>query len=124
MERRVAVVAAGLRRFALILAGLSGVTAAFGLLFSALSGGNVDRTVSIAFDLVGIFFLVAGFFVGNRGPVRLKGHASVPLFGERRMRWATLDERHEAISDSAIFIAVGIAMIIIGVTIDSRYRLF
>jgi hypothetical protein len=124
MERRVAIVAAGLRRFALILAGLSGVTAAFGLLFSALSGGNVDRTVSIAFDLVGIFFLVAGFFVGNRGPVRLKGHASVPLFGERRMRWATLDERHDAISDSAIFIAVGIAMIIIGVTIDSRYRLF
>jgi hypothetical protein len=124
MERRVAVVAAGLRRFALILAGLSGVTAAFGLLFSALSGGNVGRTVSIAFDLVGIFFLVAGFFVGNRGPVRLKGQASVPLFGERRMRWATLDERHEAISDSAIFIAVGIAMIIIGVTIDSRYRLF
>ena len=124
MERRVAVVAAGLRRFAFLLAGLSGVTAAFGLLFSALSGGNVDRTVSIAFDLVGIFFLVAGFFVGNRGPVRLKGQASVPLFGERRMRWATLDERHEAISDSAIFIAVGIAMIIIGVTIDSRYRLF
>jgi hypothetical protein len=124
MERRVTVVAAGLRRFAFLLAGLSGVTAAFGLLFSALSGGNVDRTVSIAFDLVGIFFLVAGFFVGNRGPVRLKGQASVPLFGERRMRWATLDERHEAISDSAIFIAVGIAMIIIGVTIDSRYRLF
>ena len=124
MERRVAVVAAGLRRFALILAGLSGVTTAFGLLFSALSGGSVDRTVSIAFDLVGVFFLVAGFFVGNRGPVRLKGQASVPLFGERRMRWATLDERHEAISDSAIFVAVGIAMIIIGVTIDSRYRLF
>ena len=124
MERRVAVVAAGLRRFALILAGLSGVTAAFGLLFSALSGGNIDRTVSIAFDLVGVFFLVAGFFVGNRGPVRLKGQASVPLFGERRMRWATLDERHEAISDSAIFVAVGIAMIIIGVTIDSRYLLF
>src|SRR5205809_811492 len=124
MERRVAVVAAGLRRFALILAGLSGVTALFGLLFSALSGGSTDRTVSIAFDLVGVFFLVAGFFVGNRGPVRLKGQASVPLFGERRMRWATLDERHETINDSAIFIAVGVAMIIIGVTIDSRYRLF
>jgi hypothetical protein len=40
------------------------------------------------------------------------------------MRWATLDEREEAISDSAIFIVVGIAMIIIGVAIDGRYRLF
>ena len=124
MERRGAVVAAGLRRFALILAGLGGVTATFTLLFSALAGGNVDRTVSVGFDLVGVFFLVAGFFVGNRGPVRLKGQASVPLFGERRMRWATPDEREEAISDSAIFVAVGIAMIIIGVAIDSRYRLF
>jgi hypothetical protein len=124
MERRVAVVAAGLRRFALILAGLGAVTGAFTLLFAALSGGDVDRTVSIGFDLVGVFFLVAGFFVGNRGPVRLKGQASVPLFGERRMRWATPDEREEAISDSAIFVAVGIAMIIIGVAIDSRYRLF
>jgi hypothetical protein len=121
---RVAVVAAGLRRFAFLLAGLAGLTAALTLVFTALAGSNVDRTVSIGFDLVGVFFLVAGFFVGNRGPVRLKGQASVPLFGERRMRWATPDEREEAISDSAIFIAVGIAMIIIGVAIDSRYRLF
>jgi hypothetical protein len=124
MEGRVAVIAAGLRRFAFILGGLGAMTATFTLLFSALSGGNVERTVSLGFDLVGIFFLVAGFFVGNRGPVRLKGQASVPLFGERRMRWATPEEREEAISDSAIFIAVGIAMIIIGVAIDSRYRLF
>jgi hypothetical protein len=124
VERRVAIVAAGLRRFALILAGLSAFTAALTLTLTALGGGNVDRTVSIGFDLVGVFFLVAGFFVGNRGPVRLKGQASVPLFGERRMRWATPVERNEAISDSAIFIAVGIVMIIIGVAIDSRYRLF
>jgi hypothetical protein len=124
MERRVAIVAAGLRRFAFLLAGLAGLTATLTLVFTALAGSSVDRTVSIGFDLVGVFFLVAGFFVGNRGPVRLKGQASVPLFGERRMRWATPDEREEAISDSAIFIAVGIAMIIIGVAIDSRYRLF
>jgi hypothetical protein len=71
MEGRVAVVAAGLRRFGFILGGLGAVTATFTLLFSALSGGNVERTVSLGFDLVGIFFLVAGFFVGNRGPVRL-----------------------------------------------------
>jgi hypothetical protein len=124
MEGRVAILAAGLRRFALILAGLAAVTLALTLLFAALGGGNVDRAVSLGFDIVGIFFLLAGFFVGNRGPVRLKGHASVPLFGERQMRWATPAEREEAISDSAIFVAVGVAMIIIGVAIDSRYTLF
>jgi hypothetical protein len=124
MERRATIVAAGLRRFALLLAGLAAITAVFTLLFVALGGGDIDRAVSIGFNLVGIFFLLAGFFVGNRGPVRLKGQASAPFFGERRMRWATPAEREEAISDSAIFIAVGLAMIIIGVAVDSRYQLF
>jgi hypothetical protein len=124
MERRATIVAAGLRRFALLLAGLAAITVVFTLLFVALGGGDVDRAVSIGFNLVGIFFLLAGFFVGNRGPVRLKGQASAPFFGERRMRWATPAEREEAISDSAIFIAVGLAMIIIGVAVDSRYQLF
>jgi hypothetical protein len=124
MEHRARIVAAGLRRFALLLAGLAAVTVTITLLFAALGGGDVDRAISIGFDLVGIFFLLAGFFVGNRGPVRLKGQASVPLFGERRMRWATPAEREEAISDSAIFVAVGIVMIIIGIAVDSRYQLF
>ena len=124
MERKAAIVAAGLRRFVVILAGLAAITAAITLLFAALGGGDVDRALAVGFDVVGVFFLIAGFFVGNRGPVRLKGQASVPFFGERRMRWATPTEREEAISDSAIFVAVGIAMIIIGIAIDSRYQLF
>jgi hypothetical protein len=124
MERHATIVAAGLRRFALLLGGLAAITAVFALLFAALGGGNVDRAVSIGFNIVGIFFLLAGFFVGNRGPVRLKGQVSAPFFGERRMRWATPAEREEAISDSAIFIAVGLAMIVIGIAVDSRYRLF
>jgi len=124
VQGRLGILVAGLRRFALILAGLSAVTAAISLLFTSLAGGNTNRALSIGFDVVGVFFLVAGFFVGNRGPVRLKGQASAMFFGERRVRWATETERDESMSDSAVFIMVGVAMIIIGIVIDSRYRLY
>ena len=48
---------------------------------------------------------IAGFFIGNRGPARLKGEAPMPSSGERFVRWATPSEREEAINDSAIFVA-------------------
>ncbi len=118
------IVAAGVRRFLVVLAGLAALTAAGALALTALGDWDTNRALSVAFDVVGSFFLVAGFFVGNRGPVRLKGEASVPLFGDRKVRWATLNEREEAISDSAVFVAVGFAMIVIGIVIDSRYHLF
>jgi len=74
--------------------------------------------------LKSVLVIVAGFFVGNRGPVRLKGEGAAPFFGQRYVRWATPAEREETISDSAVFVAVGLAMIVIGITIDSRYHLF
>ncbi len=123
MEGKAAVLAAGFRRFFLILLGLAAGTTAVALLLALLAGWHVQRVVSVTFDLVGVFFLLAGFFVGNRGPVRLKGEASVPFFGQRRMRWATTSEREEALSDSAVFVAVGLAMIFIGIAIDTRYEL-
>ena len=123
MKARLAIFVAGVRRFVVILAVLAAVTAAVSLLFTALGGWSADRVVSIGFDIVGVFFLVAGFFVGNRGPARLKG-ASALFFGTREVRWATTAEREAAISDSAIFIAVGVAMIVIGIVVDSRYSLF
>ncbi len=119
-----AIVALGVRRFLVVLGGLAALTAAGALALTALGGWDTNRALAVAFDVVGMFFLVAGFFVGNRGPVRLKGQASVPLVGDRKVRWATLNEREDAINDSAVFVAVGFAMILIGIVIDSRYHLF
>src|SRR5690348_13739278 len=107
MKARLAIFVAGVRRFVVILAVLAAVTAAVSLLFTALGGWSADRVVSIGFDLVGVFFLAAGFFVGNRGPARLK-EASALFFGAREVRWATTAEREEALNDSAVFIAVGV----------------
>jgi hypothetical protein len=39
------------------------------------------------------------------------------------VRWATLREREEAINDSAIFVLLGLVLIVLGVIADSRIAL-
>ena len=39
------------------------------------------------------------------------------------MRWATPPEREESINLSAIFIALGFVLILLGVVADNRYNL-
>jgi hypothetical protein len=47
----------------------------------------------------------------------------LPGFGERRLRWASLDEQNETINNSAVFIVLGLILILIGVIVDSRHSL-
>lgn len=101
------------------------------LLFAALAKESAGRAISLGFYLVGSFLLVGGFFVGNRGPVRLKKGEEdagmpilgLPLMGRKGLRWATLEEREESISMSAILVTLGFVLILIGVAADSRVRL-
>jgi hypothetical protein len=119
---------AALRRFVSLLVLGSALTAGVSLALGAAFGSSAARALSLGFYLVGAFLLVAGFFMGNRGPVRLKGRpgAEGPWgFGrDRRVRWATPEEREEAINLSAVFVVLGFALILIGVAADSRYSLF
>jgi hypothetical protein len=123
---------AALRRLALLLVGTAVGTAALSLAVGLLLGASPSRSVSVGLYLVGCFLLVSGFFVGNRGPARLRGDdaeggAMGGMFGlgvgARRLRWATLEEREEAISNSAIFVTLGLALILLGVLADSRVQL-
>jgi hypothetical protein len=123
---------AAARRFALLLAGVAAATSAVSLVVGLLLGSTVSRSVSVGLYLVGSFLLVAGFFVGNRGPARLRGAedeggAVGGMFGigigRRRLRWATLEEREEALSNSAVFVVLGLALILLGVLVDTRVRL-
>jgi hypothetical protein len=124
MQSRGAVLLAGLRRFFVILLGVAVTVTLITLLLAFLGKWDVDRVVSAGFDVVGAFLMVVGFFVGNRGPVRLKGEAqTAPFFGPRHVRWATPEERAETLNDSAVFVAVGLAMVVIGIVIDTRYSL-
>ena len=114
---------AAIRRFLVLLAGIAGVTAVLSLLASLVGGGSVGRALTVGFYLVGCFMLIAGFFIGNRGPVRPKGTG--PMFlGSRIMRWATPLEREESLNESALFVALGFVLILIGVAVDSRTGLF
>ena len=120
---------AALRRLALLIVGCSVVTAAISALFGTLIGASLDRSIALGFYGLGCFLMVSGFFVGNRGPARVKSEASgwsmlpLPGFGERRLRWASLDEQNETINNSAVFIVLGLILILIGVIVDSRHSL-
>ena len=113
---------AAARRFLTLLAGIAGATIVVSLLLGLALGTSADRAISVGLDCVGAFLLVAGFFIGNRGPARLKEEGAAPLEG-RRLRWATREERVIALNDSAIFVSVGFALILLGIAIDSRVRL-
>jgi hypothetical protein len=114
---------AAIRRFVVLLAAITVVTGALSLLAGLAGGGSAERAVAVGFYLVGSFMLIAGFFIGNRGPVRPKGTGPM-FFGSRIMRWATPLEREESLNESALFVALGFALILIGVVVDSRNGFF
>jgi|SRR5215831_7137931 len=122
---------AGLRRLFLLIFGAVAATTVGSLAIGALVGASLGRALTIGFYLVGCFLLLAGFFVGNRGPARVKSEAdtrSSPagmlLGGGRNLRWATLGEQNETINNSAVFIALGLILVAIGILFDSRHSLF
>ncbi len=103
---------------------LAAVATALGsLLLGLLVGASPGRSIAIGFYLVGCFWLITGFFVGNRGPVRLKSDLGAPLFGSRFVRWATPEEREESINMSAVYVLLGFALILLGFAADTRYSL-
>ena len=121
---------AAIRRFVLLVLLASGFTAVVALLIGALLGASADRSVALGFYLMGCFLLLCGFFLGNRGPARVESESARPVmlpfgsFGARQLRWATAGEQNETIMSSAVFISLGITIIIIGTLIDSRHALF
>ena len=129
---RLEVLRGAVRRFVGILALASAVVVAVSLPVGLLLGASVSRSISAGFYVIGSFLLVAGFFVGNRGPVRLAGRetevgSTVGMFGlgvgGRRLRWATAEENADAMASSAVFVAIGFVLILIGVVTDSRIEL-
>jgi hypothetical protein len=115
---------AALRRFGKLLAGTAVGIAVVSALVGLLLGSSLSRSISLGYYCVGSFLLVAGFFIGNRGPLRLKREtADSSFFGPRVMRHASLEEREDSLNNSAVFVALGLALIFLGVLADTRYRL-
>ena len=117
---------AGAKRFGFLLVLAVFGTAILSLAVGALFGASVSRSVSVGYYVVGSFLLIAGFFVGNRGPVRVKGDPGAGVLGiflNRRLRWATGQEQFESMNLSVVFVALGIVLIVLGIVTDTRYSL-
>jgi hypothetical protein len=119
---------AALRRITLLLAGALLVVSGISLLLGLALGAPPERSLSLGLTLAGTLLLTSGFFVGNRGSVRLENEDGPPLgsflFGQRLARWATPNEREESLNLSAVFISVGFTFILVGLAADPRYSLF
>ena len=121
---RASLLAAAARRFTILLAGIAALTAIGAALLGLAFGTPLNRAVSLGFYCVGSFMLLGGFFFGNRGPARLTdGVGEDSARGRRRVYWASRDERVQAINESAIFISLGLVLILIGVLVDARLQL-
>jgi hypothetical protein len=122
-------VLAALRRLGVLVLLGAGLTAVFSLLLGLILGASVERSLTLGFYLVGCFLMLVGFFAGNRGPARVKseapGAAVFPFtFSGRRLRWATPGEQQETINNSAVFVTLGLILVVIGLLIDPRHSLF
>ena len=120
---------AALRRLVLLMLGTVALTVVLSLFFGLLAGGSVTRALVLGFYLTGCFLLICGFFVGNRGPTRVKSEEAGPVvvpfmgIGSRRLRWASLREQNETINNSAVFISLGFVLVLLGIVLDSRQSL-
>jgi hypothetical protein len=117
------VLRAAARRYATLLLGIVAATAGVSVLLGLAVGAGLNRSISLGFYAVGSFVVIAGFFIGNRGPARLKGEEHEGLLGTRRVRWATREERVLTLNESAIFVSIGFVLLLIGTLVDERVRL-
>ncbi len=113
-----AVLLAGLRRFAVLVAVAVVVTAVVSGVLAVATGQPVRRAVTVGLYLVGSVFVMMGFFAGNRAPVRADGEQP-GLFGglipRGSARWMTASERRDQISTSALFLTLGLTLLAAGV---------
>jgi len=121
---------AALRRLAVAILLCVGVTVVGSLVIGALAGASLERSLVLGFYLMGCLLMLGGFFVGNRGPARIKSEEAGPamtpfgVFGDRRLRWATLGEQDETINSSALLVGLGLVLVAIGVLLDGRHQFF
>jgi uncharacterized membrane protein len=119
---------AALRRFLVLAVGACAATAVVSVIVGAVLGARIERSLALGFYLVGCFLILAGFFVANRGPARVKGDSDavggvIGFFGTRRIRWASLSEQNETINSSAVFVTLGFVLIAVGFAFDAKHTL-
>jgi hypothetical protein len=120
---------AGLRRLFGFAAATTVVVAVLSLVAGVLLGSGARRSISVGLYGVGSLFVVVGIFYGVRPPVRTTGGGGSPgIFGSLAAgggiaRWADREDIEESLGLSAVFVTIGLLLIVIGAAIDPRVRL-
>ena len=110
----------------LVIAGLSA-------LIGLALGASVERSAATGLYLVGCLLVILGVFAGLRGPLRpavtdpedepVGSLLGIGIFS-KGVRHATGEERADARATAWLFLAMGLAMILVGMIVDPRTRVF
>jgi hypothetical protein len=119
---------AGLRRFVQVAVTAVVGTAVVSLGLGLLVGDSVNRSLSVGFYLAACLSITLGVFFGIRPPVRQEGDAGAlgglfGVFGSGPVRFATNDERQDSLSSSAVFVVLGLVLVLFGLLCDGRHPL-
>jgi hypothetical protein len=125
----VSVWVAGLRRFAVLAAGLLLIVVVLGLAYDLLAEVSLRRALSVAGYAVGALFVVMGLFHGIRPPLRIDDEEGSPtMFGvlltRGKVRTATPEERDDALGSSVLLVSLGAVLIVFGAILDPVHRIF
>jgi uncharacterized membrane protein len=120
---------AGLKRLAQLMGVVLAVALVVAVVGALLLHVPFRRSLSVTCYGLGAFFLVSGFFHGVRPAIRVDEDTGVmSMFGllltSGKLRTASMDERYEAISSSALFVGVGLLLILVGGVVDPVHHLF
>jgi hypothetical protein len=118
----------GVRRFLIVVAAVVVITALLSLAFGLLVGDSVNRALSVGFYLAASMSMLLGVFFGIRPPVRQEGDAGAlgglfGVFGSGPVRFATPEEREDSLSSSAVFVVLGLVLVLCGLVCDGRHPL-
>jgi hypothetical protein len=113
------VIRRGLKRLAKLITALCVGTTVLSLLVGYAAGTGALRAVSLGFMLVGSFLFTAGAAFGLRGGVRTARRADGTVAGVRVDRMQGL----EMMNVSAVFVGIGIALVLVGVVLHPHVHL-
>ena len=111
------------RRFLVFVVAAAGFAFLLGLVVSGIGHEQLRRGVAVGFYITGVGLAGLGFLAGSRPPVRSKSTGGFVGFwwSGGGVRWATPDEQREALNLPAVLVSVGVALIPIGIAVDSKH---
>ncbi len=114
------------RRIAVVFGAIVGVAVVASLAIGLLIGSGLARSASVGLYCAGVALLVGCFVVGARGPLRgvNKSGETVPVFGARRVRRATGDERSDSNQIALLLFGLGLGVVIVAALIDPAHKAF